>query len=112
MPRDGVVYLQDILEAVRRIRDYAKGLDRMAFGRDQRTVDAVLHNLEVIGEAAKNVPSTLREEMPGIEWRKVGAMRDLLAHAYFQVDLDIVWDVVQTKLEPLEAGIESFLRKS
>jgi uncharacterized protein with HEPN domain len=110
MPRDGLVYLQDILEAIIRIREYTGGMDRRTFEKDGRTVDAVLHNLAIIGEAAKKVPRSLRDRSAGVEWRKIAGMRDLIAHAYFQVDLDIVWDVVFHKLDPLEQGIRRLVQ--
>ena len=107
MPRDADVYLEDILTAIGRIQEFTRGLDGAAFQRDARTVDAVLHNLEVIGEAAKHVPEELRERAPAIEWRKIAGLRDLIAHAYFEVDLDIIWDVVATKLGPLADGVRT-----
>jgi uncharacterized protein with HEPN domain len=105
MPRDVDVYLEDILTAIERIQDYVRGLDYAGFLRDGRTIDAVLRNLEVIGEAAKQIPHDLRQRVHGVEWRKIAGMRDLIAHAYFDVDLEIVWDVVSTKLGPLESGV-------
>jgi len=105
MPRDADVYLQDILTAIQRIQEFTRGMDHVAFLRDARTIDAVLHNLEIIGEAAKQVPQELRAKTPGIEWRKIAGMRDLIAHAYFEVDLEIVWDVLTTKLGPLADGV-------
>lgn len=81
------------------------GMDYAGFLRDARTIDAVLHNLEVIGEAAKQVPETLRARTPEIEWRKIAGLRDLIAHAYFEVDPEIIWDVVATKLGPLADAV-------
>jgi uncharacterized protein with HEPN domain len=104
MPRDADVYVEDILTAIGRIQGFTRGMDRADFLQDERTIDAVLHNLEVIGEAAKQLPEALRDRAPAIEWRKIAGMRDLIAHAYFDVDLEIVWDVVTTKLEPLRVA--------
>jgi uncharacterized protein with HEPN domain len=78
---------------------------------DERTVDAVVRNLEVIGEAAKNIPIEIRSALPDIEWQRIAGLRDVLIHAYFGVDLDIVWDVVQTKVPLLEQRITAFLER-
>jgi len=84
-------------------------MDYPAFLQDARTIDAVVRNLEVIGEASKQVPTDLRERAPEIEWRKMAGMRDVIAHAYFEVDLEIVWDAFTTKLGPLEAAVRRLL---
>ena len=104
MPREADVYLEDILTAIRRIEEFTRGMDRNAFLRDARTIDAVLHNVEIIGEAAKQVPTALRTRAPEIEWRKIAALRDLIAQAHSDVDPEIVWDFVTTKLVPLEVA--------
>lgn len=103
MPRAVDVYLADILDAVAQIRSYVEGMDDTAFSRDRKTLDAVLRNLEVIGEAARHVPARLRAETPEIDWKRVVAFRNVLAHEYFGVSVPIVWDIVQTKLGPLHA---------
>ena len=94
-----------MLTAIGRIREYTRDLDREAFLRDARTIDAVVRNLEVIGEATKKIPVELRACAPDVEWRKIMGMRDLIAHVYFDIDLNAVWDVVTTKLDSLEAGV-------
>jgi uncharacterized protein with HEPN domain len=111
MPRDPDVYLEDILIAIERIRGYTRDMDHAAFLEDDRTIDAVLRNLEVIGEATKQVPPQHRERAPEVEWRKMAGMRDLIAHAYFEVDLQIVWDVVTTKLDPLAVAVRRLRQK-
>jgi uncharacterized protein with HEPN domain len=71
---------------------------------------AVVRSLEIIGEAAKRVPDDWRARAPAIEWRRMSGMRDRLIHGYFGVDLDVVWDVLQTKIPALKAEIERLLR--
>ncbi len=101
MSRDAGMYLEDILRSCEKILEYVKGLTRDEFVRDTRTYDAVIRNLEIIGEAAKKLPSELKEELPDIEWRKISGLRDFLAHAYFGIDDDILWDVVENKIPQL-----------
>ena len=108
MSRDSQSYLEDILEACQRIRHYTVGMDQSALVSNQMAYDAVLRNLEIIGEAAKRIHSDVRLKMPQIEWTKIAGMRDWLAHAYFQVNADIVWDVIESKLPELEFIIQAF----
>jgi uncharacterized protein with HEPN domain len=109
MPRDSRVYLEDILEAIARIQRYTEGLSRDAFADDERTVDAIVRNLEVIGEAVKQLPAEVRLRAPAVEWQKIAGLRDILIHQYFGIDIEIVWDVVQTKLPDLRAAVLSIL---
>jgi uncharacterized protein with HEPN domain len=101
MSRSLDLYLEDIIESIRKIRSYTNLLSFEEFCVDERTIDAVIRNLIVIGEAVKNIPEDTRKLEPGIEWRKIAGLRDFAAHAYFNVNNQIVWDVVQTKLLPL-----------
>ena len=110
MPRDYKVFLEDILEAIRKIRDYTDGLSLEAFTADSKTFDAVIRNLEIIGEAVKQIPEDIRSLRPEVEWKRVGRLRDILIHQYFGVDAQIVWDIVQNKLAPLEQAIRALLQ--
>jgi uncharacterized protein with HEPN domain len=107
--RDAIVYLEDMVEAARRVLDYTRGMTREALFADRKTVDAVLRNLEVLGEAAKHVPGDVRARHAGIEWKKIGGLRDILAHEYFAIDDDILWDVVTNKLGRLLPQFEAAL---
>jgi uncharacterized protein with HEPN domain len=110
MLRDEIMYLQDIAESCARILRYTQDLTQTDLIRDQKTYDAVVRNLEIIGEAAKHISADLRIQMAGVEWRKIAGMRDLLAHAYFGIDNNILWDVVQTKIPSLAATVSECLR--
>lgn len=101
MPRDYRLYLDDILEAIGNIRDYISGMDYPAFCQDRKTQDAVVRNLEVIGEAASRLPGPTRSAADEIEWRKITGLRNILAHEYFGISLPVIWDLVQNKLDPL-----------
>lgn len=111
MPRDYKVYLEDIVLAIAKIHRYTSGLSLEAFANDERTLDAVVRNLEVVGEAIKKVPESVRSKHPEVDWKKVGGLRDILIHEYFGIDLDIIWDVVQNKLPALEQQVQAILRE-
>jgi uncharacterized protein with HEPN domain len=104
MPRDFRLYLDDMLDAIHQIRSYLQGMDEAAFAADRKTQDAVIRNLEIIGEAARNLPDNITQTAPEIEWRKVKGLRNILIHEYFGVNLPIIWDIVQNRLGPLETA--------
>jgi len=109
MSRDEVMYLRDIAESCVRIAEYTAGLDRAGLLSDQKTYDAVVRNLEIIGEAAKHISEELRAQLPDVQWRNVAGMRDMLTHAYFGIDNDILWDVVQNKVPSLAGAVRTYL---
>lgn len=102
MPRDFEVYLEDIRQAIGKIRSYTANLTPEVFAQDSMKIDAVVRNLEIIGEAAKMIPESIRTNYANVEWKKIAGLRDILAHQYFDVDLDIIWDILQNKLPALE----------
>jgi uncharacterized protein with HEPN domain len=102
MSRDYKLYLSDILESLARIQEYTKGMTYEEFEQSKITIDAVIRNLEVIGEAAGKLPPEIKKKSPDIEWRKISAMRNVLTHEYFGVNTQIVWDVIQNKIGLLE----------
>ena len=109
MSRDSRVYLEDILEAAGKITKYIAGMDLTAFTTDSKTQDAVVRNLEIIGEAVRALPEEIRALRPEVDWRRISGLRNILIHEYFGVDLTIVWDIVQNKVPELEAAVRSML---
>lgn len=110
MSRDPRVYLEDILEATKKIQEYTKGFSLPKFSRDQKTLDAVVRNLEVIGEAVKKVPPSVRFRHPEIDWKRIAGLRDILVHEYFGIDVEIIWDIVKHKVPTLKVQISRILK--
>ena len=103
--RDPLLSLEDITESLSKINRYIEGLDYNDLAKDEKTVDALIRNLEIIGEAAKKIPVDVRAQFPQIPWNEIAGMRDKLIHEYFGVDLEIVWETIQCDLTELEEGI-------
>ncbi|MFB0553244.1 MAG: DUF86 domain-containing protein [Phycisphaerae bacterium] len=97
--------LNDIRQAIDRIEQYIKNLSFDAFSDDQKSVDAVVRNLEIIGEAASRVPDEFKEKYPEIEWYKVVGLRHRIVHEYFGIDLEIIWQILQKDLPELRQKI-------
>ncbi len=112
MYRDPRLYIDDILEAIRSIKEYTASMDYEAFVQDRKTLDAVVRNLEIIGEAAGRLPESMKTSTSYIEWRKIVGLRNILIHEYFGISLPVVWDVLQNKLEPLEAACLKLLEEN
>jgi uncharacterized protein with HEPN domain len=112
MPRDYRVYLDDILEAAGKIEEYIEGYTRREFVEDSRTVDAVIRNLMVIGEAANHVPDEVRTRYPAAQWRDMIGLRNIVVHEYFGVNLDVIWKIVQNDLPQVRVLVKKILGES
>lgn len=101
MPRSPKLYLTDIQTAIARIGALMQTLDEAAFKRGEIQTDGILFNLMTIGEAAKNIPPWVRALQPEIDWSEIGRFRDFVVHHYFHLDMNKVWQIVQTDLPEL-----------
>lgn len=110
MQRDYETYFRDILDAIQNIGEYTRNLDFEDFRGNKLVRDAVIRNLEIIGEAAKSIPKEIRDMHPEVEWREIAGLRDKLIHGYSEVDLEIVWDVIVNELPGLKIKISALIK--
>jgi uncharacterized protein with HEPN domain len=111
MKSDFRVYFDDILEAIKNIEEYTRGFTFEDFAKDKKTVDAVIRNFEILGEATKHIPERVRKRYPKVPWKDMAGMRDRLIHEYFGVRLDVVWKTIKERLAEVKSLIEEILRK-
>lgn len=105
--RDHNLYLDDIYAAIVKVEHYTVGLTFAQFRKNDLIIDGVVRNLEIIGEAAKKTPAVLKNRNLEIEWKKIAGLRDILAHEYFNVDLEVLWDIIKNKLPVLKCQVDS-----
>lgn len=79
--------------------------------KDELRVDATLRNLQIIGEAVKQIPREMRNKYPRVEWLEIAGLRDILVHAYFSLENEIIWDIIQTKIIPLKSEVEIIINQ-
>lgn len=104
--RGPLLFLQDILDSISKIEDYTKGLSFEEFSKNDEKIDAVVRNLEIIGEASRNIPSDIIEKYSDIPWQKMVSMRNKVLHEYFGVDEEILWKTINEDLLPLKEQIK------
>jgi uncharacterized protein with HEPN domain len=105
--RSAKLYLQDILQACDDILDFTQGMESASeLHADRRTFLAVIHSLQIIGEAARQMPKSFREKYPDFPWREAASLRNVIAHEYFGLDVDIIWDVVRTRIPVLAEQVK------
>lgn len=109
MSREQRLYLEDIQASCAKIGRYVQGLDFDQFIGDELVFDAVIRNLIIIGEAAGRVSKELRACHTEVAWRKIIGLRNIVTHAYFGIDEDIIWDVVQNNIPDLQARVLDIL---
>ncbi len=99
--RKDINLIQDIKECIIRIKSYTQSVDYSSFVEDYKTQDAVIRNLEIIGEAVKSLSEEIKRNYPGIPWKNISGTRDKLIHDYFGVNIDIVWDIAKKRFQIL-----------
>ncbi len=109
MKRISLDYLKDILDAVRDIKSFIQNETYESFIQDNMRRNAVIRSLEIIGEAAKNIPDELRDSYPDIPWKRMAGMRDKLIHGYFGVDYKSVWSLITERISEIERPVEQML---
>lgn len=103
------MYLQDIEIAMNRIAEYLENMDFKKFKQDYKTVDAVIRNFEIIGEASKNLPAEFKEKYPGTPWQEMYYLRNKISHEYFGIDYEIIWDVAINHLPGNKKQIDEII---
>lgn len=109
MPRSYILFLEDILVSIHKIQNYAGSDSLDSLFKNEMKIDAIVRNFEIIGQASKNIPQEIKDGYPFIEWKKIASFRDILAHEYFGVDYDIMWDIIENKLPDLLRDIKGII---
>ena len=110
--RDYLVYLDDIILSSSKILKYTKGLTFEKFVRRGQTIDAVIRNIEILGEAVLHLPAKVKITSKNVPWAKIVATRNKVIHEYFGVDLELIWDVVKKHIPKLKMEAEIILKKA
>ena len=103
--------IEDILICISKIRQYSQGVSYKGFDDDFKTQDAIIRNLEIIGEASKQISPELKDKYPFVLWKMIAGTRDRLIHGYFGVNIDIVWDIVTMDIPVLEREFKKIKRE-
>jgi len=111
MKKDPKIFLQHILESISEIEKYTKNISEDKFMRSTQIQDAVVRRLEIIGEAAKNIPADIKDRYDFVPWKKIIGSRDVLIHDYFEVDIEAVWDTVIKDIPKLKQNIKKLLQE-
>ncbi len=109
--REYILYLEDMLESMMRIEEYLGELEFGKFKMNYLVVDATIRNFEIIGEASMNVPLNIQEKYPEIPWKKMVGLRNLIAHHYFGIDYEMIWEIVKNNLPQNRIDLAGIVEK-
>lgn len=107
--REPFLLIQDMLESIQKIKSYTLGMTWQDFQNDDKTIDAVIRNFEIIGEAANRVPNDIKDWNEQINWHKIRGFRNRIVHDYMGVDLQIIWHIIENSLKELQEQLEDVL---
>lgn len=111
MSKSPTEYVRHMLDEAEYLLEESQHISRLEFLHDETLQRAFVRSIEILGEAANQLPGSFRERYPNVEWRRITAMRNRLIHGYFSVDYEIVWDVVRTKVPPLRDALRRVLNE-
>ncbi len=111
MKKNYSLFVEHMIESIERIEEFMKNAGEVDFEKNLQLQDAVVRRLEIIGEAAKNLPSDFKNKYPDISWKEIIGTRDKIIHHYFGVDLSIVWDIIKNELPDLKKKLEKIENK-
>ena len=100
--REWKLFVEDILESIELIESYVHTMELSDFTKDRKTIDAVVRNFEIIGEASKFIPENIKNKYADIDWKGIIGLRNRIAHEYFGISVPIVWDIIKTELPRLK----------
>ena len=109
--RDWRLFVEDILESIDLIEAYVKDMEFDDFRNDRKTIDAVVRNFEIIGEASRNIPDEIKNRYQNIDWKGMIGLRNRIAHEYFGLDISIIWFILKQELPMLKEKIEMILKE-
>ncbi|NCS87452.1 MAG: hypothetical protein AUK34_05875 [Ignavibacteria bacterium CG2_30_36_16] len=107
--RDWRILFLDIIESINKIETYTKGMNFEDFSYNSLVIDAVVRNIEIIGEASKNISEDLQNEFKDIPWQKIKGIRNRIVHEYFSVDVTIIWFILENELAPIKISLTKHL---
>jgi uncharacterized protein with HEPN domain len=106
MPKDDSIYVEHILECIERILKYTDGISKDKFSKDEMIQDAVIRNIEIIGEASKKISQNFRKSNSHVPWKEIAGMRDKLIHDYLGVDIEVIWRTIKTDIPTLNTQLK------
>jgi len=111
MKKDASVFAHHILDSINAIYSFLGDFTKSDLEKDRKSQNAIIRELEIIGEAVKNIPESVKLSHPDVPWKKIAGMRDKLIHHYFGISLDIIWDVLKYDLSQLKKQIQKILNE-